>query len=479
MNQTIIKIESAVPCMPELQFKYPVHWEMKKNEHWAFIGPNGSGKTLLANIICRKIALKQGKVLHSFSGSQSGSIQTISFRDVYDLADYKNMYYQQRFNVSENEEAPLVDDLLDMTDTAYIHDMLEKFNLKGLLGKQIILLSSGELRKFLLVRILQKKPELLILDNPFIGLDTASRKHLKVMLSQMAAISGLQIILIVSSPDDIPEIITHVLPIGEKNLYPSSDKETFLKNNTLRKKLFPVLPAYEHLPVGTSSASGFENAVVMKDVSIRYFQRIILKDIQWTIKKGEKWALLGPNGSGKSTLLSLIYADNPQGYANNITLFDRKRGSGESIWDIKKEIGYVSPEMHLFYLKNVPAIDIVGSGFFDTIGLYRKCNTAQIKICEDWMKIFRIHHLKDTSFLKLSSGEQRLALLARAFVKNPSLIILDEPLHGLDKSNKEYVRRIIEDFCNHPDKTLIYVTHYPEEIPSLVTSYFNLKKNDE
>lgn len=295
----------------------------------------------------------------------------------------------------------------------------------------------------------------------------------------MAAISGLQIILIVSSPDDIPEIITHVLPIGEKNLYPSSDKETFLKNNTLRKKLFPVLPAYEHLPVGTSSASGFENAVVMKDVSIRYFQRIILKDIQWTIKKGEKWALLGPNGSGKSTLLSLIYADNPQGYANNITLFDRKRGSGESIWDIKKEIGYVSPEMHLFYLKNVPAIDIVGSGFFDTIGLYRKCNTAQIKICEDWMKIFRIHHLKDTSFLKLSSGEQRLALLARAFVKNPSLIILDEPLHGLDKSNKEYVRRIIEDFCNHPDKTLIYVTHYPEEIPSLVTSYFNLKKNDE
>lgn len=170
----------------------------------------------------------------------------------------------------------------------------------------------------------------------------------------------------------------------------------------------------------------------MEHVSIKYGSRTILKELDWEVKNGEKWALFGPNGAGKSTLLSLIYADNPQSYANTLYLFDRKRGSGESIWDIKKRIGYVSPEMHLFYMENVPVLNIVGSGFFDSIGLFRKCTEQQQQVALAWMRVFGIEGLKERSFLTLSSGEQRLALLARAFVKDPDLIILDEPLHGLD-----------------------------------------------
>ena len=201
------------------------------------------------------------------------------------------------------------------------------------------------------------------------------------------------------------------------------------------------------------------------------------KDLNWTIKRGEKWALLGVNGSGKSTLLSLICGDNPQAYANDITLFDRKRGSGESIWDIKKRIGYISPEMHLYYLKNVKCIDVVGSGFFDTIGLYKKCNAEQEAIALDWMKTLGIEHIKDISFLNISSGEQRLVLLARVFVKNPDLLILDEPLHGLDVVNKQRVKKLIEDFCDK-DKSLIYVTHYENEIPGIVDKRLVLTKNN-
>ena len=154
----------------------------------------------------------------------------------------------------------------------------------------------------------------------------------------------------------------------------------------------------------------------MKNIHIRYGDRTILKDLNWQVKRGEKWALLGVNGSGKSTLLSLICGDNPQAYANDITLFDRKRGTGESIWDIKKRIGYVSPEMHLYYQKNVRCLDVVGSGFFDTIGLYRKCNPEQENLALEWMKAFNISHLKDISFLNVSSGEQRLVLLVRVFI---------------------------------------------------------------
>ena len=186
--------------------------------------------------------------------------------------------------------------------------------------------------------------------------------------------------------------------------------------------------------------------------------------------------MTGDNGSGKSTLLSLICADNPQSYACDISLFGRKRGTGESIWEIKKHIGYVSPEIHRAYLKNMPAIDIVASGLHDSVGLYVRPKPEQRGICEHWMEVFGIGDLKDRSFLQLSSGEQRLVLLARAFVKDPDLLILDEPLHGLDTRNRAHVKGIIEAFCKHPDKTLIMVSHYQDEFPACITHRLHLKK---
>jgi molybdate transport system ATP-binding protein len=176
-------------------------------------------------------------------------------------------------------------------------------------------------------------------------------------------------------------------------------------------------------------------------------------------------------------LLSLICADNPQSYACDISLFGRKRGSGESIWEIKKHIGYVSPEMHRAYLKNLPAIDIVASGLHDSIGLYRKMQEKDVATCVWWMDIFGIADLKDRSFLQLSSGEQRMVLLARAFVKDPELLILDEPLHGLDMRNRRLVKDVIEAFCGRKDKTLIMVTHYQEELPATITNSLFLKRN--
>jgi len=192
--------------------------------------------------------------------------------------------------------------------------------------------------------------------------------------------------------------------------------------------------------------------------------------------KGERWALLGPNGSGKSALLSMVYADNPQSYACDIALFGRPRGTGESIWEIKKHIGYVSPEMHRSYCRRYPAIDIVASGLHDTIGLYKKITAEERDKCRVWMNIFGITDLEERDFLELSSGEQRMILLARAFVKNPSLLILDEPLHGLDRQRRSLVMEIIKAFCSNPQKTLIIVTHYPEELPHTIDHTLTLKR---
>ena len=215
----------------------------------------------------------------------------------------------------------------------------------------------------------------------------------------------------------------------------------------------------------------------MNAVSIRYGERTILDKLDWTVKNGERWALSGQNGSGKSTLLSLVCADNPQSYACDIELFGVPRGSGETIWDIKKHVGYVSPEMHRAYLRDLPAVRIVASGLKDSVGLYVKPTEEEYGICRFWMDIFGLKGLEERTFLKLSSGEQRLVLLARAFVKDPELLILDEPLHGLDNRNRRLVKDVIETFCRRRNKTMIMVTHYQEELPECITHKIFLKRH--
>jgi molybdate transport system ATP-binding protein len=212
-------------------------------------------------------------------------------------------------------------------------------------------------------------------------------------------------------------------------------------------------------------------------VTIRYGARTILKDLDWTVMQGEHWALSGQNGSGKSTLLSLVCADNPQSYACDISLFGHKRGSGESIWDIKRHIGYVSPEMHRSYKQNIPSIEIVASGLKDTVGLYTRPKEDEKIQCRKWLNVFGIGNLEDRKFHEMSSGEQRLVLLARAFVKEPDLLILDEPLHGLDDINRKMVKDIVDDYCKNPEVTLIYVTHYQEELPKCIDHSIYLHKN--
>lgn len=484
-KRTIVHIKNAVTRLPELRFASPLNWEIEEGQQWAVLGPNGAGKTLIADVLQQKFALKEGEVCFEAEGKINEVVKSIAFKDIYSLTDCKNSYYQQRWHSTETEDIPTIQELLqEHSGTEELEKILAVFKIKELLPKKLIYLSSGELRKFLIVRTLLSRPRILILDNPFIGLDAPSRLLLVEMLQQMTRLKGVQVILLLSNPEDIPAMITHVLPVYRRTCFPPQSREEFLKDTTLIELLFPseqkeaTAPFFPVLPVDDKKLPSTHQVTLrMEQVCIRYGSRTILKEVDWEVKNGEKWALFGPNGAGKSTLLSLVYADNPQSYANTIYLFDRKRGSGESIWDIKKRIGYVSPEIHLYYQENVPALHIVGSGFFDSIGLYRKCNPAQEAVAVEWMKVFAIDHLRDRLFLTLSSGEQRLALLARAFVKDPDLMILDEPLHGLDVHNKKKVARIIEQFCARPGKTLIYVTHYPHELPASVDKRFELVKH--
>ena len=478
--QPTIEIVNGVPRHPSYRMKEPINFRMEKGEHIALLGPNGGGKSLLVDILIGRWPLLMNEVKYDFTPSVSAlvcdNIKYITFRDSYGDAD-GNFYYQQRWNSQDMETTPLVSELLpQVPDSEWKNNLYGLFGVEEMLDKHLVLLSSGELRRFQLVKALLSQPRVLILDNPFIGLDASTRTLLRELLERMIRAISLQVILVLSRVDEIPPFITHVVPVEGLVCGNKIERNAFLcEAKNAEDMKMDVTENLHHLD--SMNDCCHEEVVKLNKVTIRYGERTILKDLDWVVHRGEKWALTGDNGSGKSTLLSLVCADNPQSYACDIAMFGRKRGTGESIWEIKKRIGYVSPEIHRAYLKNIPAIDIVASGLHDSVGLYVRPKPEQRSVCEEWLDVFGIKELKDRSFLQLSSGEQRLVLLARAFVKDPDLLILDEPLHGLDTRNRSLVMDVIRLFANREGKTLIMVSHYQEEFPECMTHSLHLKRN--
>ncbi|MBO4849479.1 MAG: ATP-binding cassette domain-containing protein [Prevotella sp.] len=492
--QATIRISNGITRMPKWRMAEPVYFEALADEHIAIVGRNGSGKSMLTDILIGRHPLLGEGPKYDFSPSTrplaSDNIKHITFRDCYGGDNDTTYYLQQRWNQHDiDEQTPTVGHLLEEAflltgdDTParrrqQVH-LYELFALQPLLDKYVILLSSGELRKFQLTKALFCEPRVLIIDNPFIGLDAKTREQLRTLLHTLSREREVQLILVLAKTDDIPDFITHVVEVKEMKVMEKTTREEYMARKSHRPARVLTRDKEEAIAGLPYHDNEYHTREVVRlhNVSIHYGERIILRSLDWTVLNGERWSLSGDNGSGKSTLLSLVCADNPQSYACDITLFDTPRGSGETIWDIKRHIGYVSPEMHRAYKKDLPAMRIVASGLKDSVGLYVHTTEAEHATCLWWMDIFGISHLHDRTFMSLSSGEQRLVLLARAFVKDPELLILDEPLHGLDDHNRQLVKDIIEAFCRRHNKTLLMVSHYEEEIPSCVTKRLHLVRN--
>ena len=487
MNETakpIVRIESGLPMVREWQLAAPVDFVFGAGEHIAVFGRNGAGKTKLVEIILGRHPVKKGIIEYAFPSPVrkyvSENVKYLAFKDCYGGETEQNYYLQQRWNSWD------VDD-------------------------ERILLSSGELRKHSLSKVLGTEPCLLILDNPFVGLDAASRLVLGEQLRAIVEGGKTSLMLVLSREDEIPPFMTHVVEVKDEVVLPKKRLAEWLAERNSEEASRKGMACGPGQDCGSAEACGPGQAISAGDahcnadspssengpsalqaadapasspeivrlnkVTIRYGERTILKDLDWVVRKGEHWSLTGPNGSGKSTLLGLVCADNPQSYACDISLFGRKRGSGESIWDIKKHIGYVSPELHRSFKRDITAERIVANGLRDFHGLFTKANEEEIRTARKCLERFGAGHLAGTSFLNMSSGEQRIVLLARAFVKNADLLILDEPFHGLDDENVRMVRGIIEEYCQNPDNTLLMVTHRMEELPSCIDHNLTLKVN--
>lgn len=471
------------------------NWVIQEGEHWAILGANGSGKTVLAESLTGKYPVVSGTIRHYFFDhwkmqypdqrlSGFGQlISVVSFSTNRLLHPHPDMYYQQRFHATETQGMKqvnewLLENLADMSTQeglAHIRESAGLLEIGYLLDRSVIQLSSGETRKLLILRALLKRPRLLILDEPFSGLDPQSRRTVTLLINRVAE-SGVTVIL-VAEASELPDCITHVIETDQlriKGKYKKQDYKpsvrgpfSFQAENGLLSK---IELDYKDYP--------FEETVRMKGVNVVYGGVQILKEVDWIVKKGERWAVSGPNGSGKSTLLSLINADNPQAYANEIWLFDRRKGSGESIWDIKKKIGYISPELHAYIPGGLLGREIILSGLMDQSGIPTRTQDWPA-VALNYCRLLGIEALQDRIFETLSTGEQRLVLLAGALVKGPPLLILDEPCQGLDDYHREKIKWILEQVATHTSVTLIYVTHYAGEIPACVDKMLRLSGGRE
>lgn len=327
--------------------------------------------------------------------------------------------------------------------------------------------SSGERKKAFLKYCINQQPDFIILDNPLDHLDHSSRKELGIQLETLAQKTVL--IQLINRLDDVLPFITNKRQIIDNTfvLKPLETKQS--TENPFESKSIPS-------PIEPTICEG-DTLIKMNNLSVSYNERPILNNISWTVKKGEFWQLIGPNGSGKSTILSLISGDNSKGYGQDLHLFGIKKGSGESIWDIKKNIGQYATAMTDLFQKKQTVEQMILSGFFDSVGLYTQPSTLQQKKADEWFEFLSMTHLKKKSFLDLSIGQQRVIMIVRAVLKHPPLLILDEPTEGLDDENVALVTQLISHLAQETTIAILFVSHRIEKLLS-PNAIFELTPNE-
>jgi len=450
-------------------------WQIDQGQHWVILGPNGAGKTTLVKALTGEVPVVRGAI----SYSQTLTAGYVSFEQHQRLIAREERRDASRYFSGNLDDISTVYETLLESDGAPgrsaidVEQIAARLQIEHLLERDIRVVSTGEMRKVQIARVLIQAPDVLILDEPFDGLDRSSRGDLAPIINDLMD-DTRTVILVTHRQREILPNISHVLAVSDGRVLFQGRREEVLTPSQM-EDLYPFsgttsfsLPIRNDNPAKVDAPLA-DILVSMENVRVQYENTTVLDGLSWTMKSGQNWVISGPNGCGKTTLLNLVTGDNPQAYANKIYLFGRRRGSGESIWDIKRRTGIVSSEFQIRYRKPITAFEVVLSGFFDSVGLYRDFSTEQKETAEQWLEILGIADKSDRLFNQLSYGEQRMVLLARSLVKMPQILILDEPYQGLDRSNRRRILDAIDVIGGHSKTNMIYVTHYPDEIPSCMT----------
>jgi molybdate transport system ATP-binding protein len=482
-------------------------WRMNSDEHWAVLGPNGAGKSSLVKSLIGEVPVVRGRVQFHFTKTHAGNPAAASSRIGYVSSElHRSVFEHEKLKDSFRDFSGDIDDVTTMKDMIFDgipgnHDdrrvfknqldrICRRLQVENLLLRDIKSLSIGEISKALIVKALIRQPRLLILDEPFEGLDRPSRQFLSEWINGLM-LSRMRVILVTHRFEDIVPNITHVLFLKNGSIFDFGRKDDTL----IREKVHNVYeiedtesrrmadiadrvaklaekgrrlnnkPDSEEMPV----------LIDMHNVNVNIGGNPALSEFNWVMRTGENWALCGPAGAGKTTVLKLITGENLQAYANEIYLFGKRKGHGESIWDIKKRYGYISSELQSRHPYNQTALDIVCTGYFGTMGLYNRCRPEEVEIAKEWMDILGITDLADDNFGRLSHGQKQLVLIARAMVKSPLLLMLDEPCDGLDIANRKKIMAVLNLIGRHSGTDLLYIPNHEEEMLTCITHILKIE----
>jgi molybdate transport system ATP-binding protein len=439
------------------------YWPIEPGQCWAVLGRNGSGKKHLAQALLDQQFLPENK---------NSSFNLISFEE-------QQAFYEDELKKDDTDFMDKLDpgttvrSLLNATDDEL--ESLKFLNLKSILDRGYRLLSSGESRKALLAQALIQKPDYLILDEPYDSLDKQSKAELALFFSKLAAKKETQLIFLLNDINEIAHWHSHVAILEKGELIAQGTHEDILNNQDLHALLdfdASTLPAW---PEALNNTAAPNPIIQVNKAKVSYGETLIFENINLLIRPGEHTLLTGPNGSGKSTLLHLITGDHPQSYGNDISVLGFKRGSGESIWQLKKNIGIVSPELHRNHRVSGSALEITLSGFFDSIGLYEAASPAQIDHAKHWLALVGLEEKAAVAFKQLAYGEQRLVLIARALVKQPALLICDEPTQGLDQINRHRFLYFLEHLSSQQRTTVVMASHRDDEHLALFKHHVKMR----
>ncbi|HKO50361.1 MAG TPA: ATP-binding cassette domain-containing protein [Polyangiaceae bacterium] len=474
-------------------------WNVQPFQSWVITGENGSGKSAIAQALAGGLAVASRSASNG-AGNQlpdPRSVALISFERQRDVVFDERYHDDGDFVEGGIDPGTSARDFVlgrkrgskaapEPEHPARLDELVRRLGIESVLGRGLKYLSTGEIRKVLLCRELLREPAWLVFDEPYEGLDSATRLVLSGELDRLVSASLLsptatRVLIITDRYEHVPAGTTHVLHIEDRKVAfagPRAEFETRGLPSELRgldgeqAEAFgrALADSLEERPKTTTpdavSSPGNAPLVALREVTVSYAERRVLDRLNLEIPRDEHTLVRGPNGCGKTTLLNLINGDNPQVYANDVTICGMKRGSGESVWDVKKKLGQVSYALHVEYAYRCQTnlIECVLSGFYDSIGLYQEPGFAEIHAAEHWLSVVGMLGKRAQPFTQLSYGEQRVALILRAVIKQPPLLILDEPCHGLDSRHRSEVLTIADYIGHHSDSTLLYVTHDPEEL---------------